>query len=230
MQDIRSPLCFWSLLTIFIVKPLHCAKLRFGKISRHLRVHIISYHGHNLCDALSARPNSTSPAFPSPLRSEDFASSWFRKSSRLPRLPPFVFKTCFNFQSEYKWQMEGIPDNYAKYEWDSDRRHCNQKITQSGARWYAKSPNAAESLKDLEFAARFQSSENQRSVVQCIMISQEQAKGIESTTENYVDLAIVRQLVPVDGWTMAAAAPKAIIRCPGLCCKLFCQIDICWCS
>lgn len=150
MQDIRSPLCFWSLLTIFIVKPLNCAKLRFGKISRHLRVHIISYHGHNLCDALSARPNSTSPAFPSPLRSEDFASSWFRKSSRLPRLPPFVFKTCFNFQSEYKWQMEGIPDNYAKYEWDSDRRHCNQKITQSGARWYAKSPNAAESLKDLE--------------------------------------------------------------------------------
>lgn len=71
---------------------------------------------------------------------------------------------------------------------------------------------------------------DQRSVVQGIM-AQEQAKGIESTTENYVDLAIARQLVPVDGWTMAAAAPKAIIRCPGLCCKLFCHsMDkiICW--
>lgn len=102
MQDIRSPLCFWSLLTIFIVKPLNCAKLRFGKISRHLRVHIISYHGHNLCDALSARPNSTSPAFPSPLRSEDFASSWFRKSSRLPRLPPLK-KKIYMFQFSVLW-------------------------------------------------------------------------------------------------------------------------------
>ena len=59
---------------------------------------------HNLCDrALSTRPNSTSPAFPSPLRSEDFASSWFFR--KLQASPPFkksVFQSSQNKRKAYR--------------------------------------------------------------------------------------------------------------------------------
>ena len=100
-SNLCSPFSWWNLSIV--------QKLRFWKISCTYR--------HNVCDrALSARPNSASPAFHSPLRSEDFASSWwfFRKSQASPLKKKHGWSSCEN------WAKVSFQSNISKkYFWNT---------------------------------------------------------------------------------------------------------------
>ena len=92
MQDIRSPLCFWSLLTIFIVKPLHSAKLRFGKISRHILYQFNSIYiiwwAQSLRQSSKRQTQFHFSCLPFPAEERRFCFFLIPKITGFPSLPP----------------------------------------------------------------------------------------------------------------------------------------------